>query len=166
MERRKIRGHEHVSEVILHGLIPPDRNVYSNVSKTQYPFVFFYEHSPGLSASSVCAQNCYSHTELEGMFGGQNHATLIRTLTFCNFSSLILASILTAISENQPILGFYVIWFQFRLEYRINATEIMAIFCLTAEPQTMQTKYSSKLVQNRVLSFPFPSYSAFFDCCL
>lgn len=101
------------------------------------------------------------------MFGGQNHGPLVRTLTFCNFSSLILVCILTAISENQPILGFYVIWFGFRLEYRINAIKIMAIFCLTAEPQTMQTKHSPKLVQIReVLSFPFLSYSAFFDCCL
>lgn len=80
MERRKIRGHEHVSEVILHGLIPPDRNVYRNLSKTQYPFIFFYEHSPGLSASSVCTELLQSHRAGRDMLGGQNHATLVRTL--------------------------------------------------------------------------------------
>lgn len=64
MKRRKIRGHEHVMEVILHGLISLTEMC---IAICQPGSDHFLKHPSRLHVSVVCVHRTAGHTELEVM---------------------------------------------------------------------------------------------------
>lgn len=100
---------------------------------------FFLKTLPGcVHLQSVCTELLVMRSWKWCVWRTESHYPCQDTLRFQSSSSSILVCIFTSIFEKQPVPGFYINWFQFRINTQLKTLKIMAIFSLAAEPQNKE----------------------------